>query len=43
VIQVKPQQIMIAIGIGSLIVGLIQAVIAYQTLQLLQEQSAATG
>ena len=39
----KPHQIMIAIGIGSLFVSLIQAVIAYQTLQLLQEQSETAG
>jgi len=43
VTQVKPQQIMIAIGVGPLVLGLIQAVIAYQTLQLLQEQSGAAA
>jgi hypothetical protein len=40
---VKPQHVLIAIGIGTLIIGLIQAVIAYQTLQLLQEQSGTAG
>jgi hypothetical protein len=40
---VKPEQVLIAIGVGSLILGLIQAVIAYKTLQLLQEQSGTQG
>ena len=35
----KPEQVLIAIGIAGLILGLVQAVITYETLQLLQEQS----